>query len=108
MLQIGEERTQSTRDMLEEVISECTTAWKRAPLRQDTWERQSHPRPPCQRSMHWKQKVLNKRSKKTENPYDVLFFLLFFLLKADLPKTKNICVNSYVLLVILQNGALAF
>lgn len=73
MLQTREERTQSIRDMLEEVISECTTAWKRAPLGQDTLERQSHPRPPCQRSMHRKQKVLNKRSKTTENPYDVFF-----------------------------------
>lgn len=68
MLQTGEERTQSIRDMLEEVISECTTAWKK-----DMWARQSHPRPPCQRSMHGKQKVLNKRSKKTENPFDVFF-----------------------------------
>lgn len=72
MLQTGEKRTQSIRDMLEEVISECTTAWKRSSLMQDTWKRHSHPRPPCHRNMHRKQKVLNKRSKKTEN-----FFLLF-------------------------------
>lgn len=68
MLHTGEERTQYITDMLEEVISECTTAWKRSPLRQDTWKLHSHPRPPCHRSMHRKQEVLNKRSKKTENP----------------------------------------
>lgn len=35
-------------------------------------------------------------------------FFFFFLSKADLPKIKKICVNSYVLGVILQNGALTF
>lgn len=62
----GEERTRSIRDMLEEVISECTTAWKTRGHGKATQD--PHAKGACTGN-----RVLNRRSKKTENPFNVFF-----------------------------------